>query len=132
MTVCKHCFVDTATLRSQSERIEILEAENTFLRKRAEPESLVPPGYRGLTMSEAAILSVLLLHERASMEALLAACPNKRTDHTEMPDPKMIDVYICRIRKKIAPLGLEIQNIWGYGYAIPREHRDSAKQAISA
>lgn len=36
---------------------------------------------------------------------------------------KIVDVYICKIRKKIAPLGLHIETIWGQGYAFPDRDR---------
>ncbi len=31
---------------------------------------------------------------------------------------KSIDVYVCKLRKKLAPLGLIIRNSWAIGYAM--------------
>ena len=36
----------------------------------------------------------------------------------EEPDAKIIDVYVCKIRKRLKPLGVEIQTIWGKGYRL--------------
>lgn len=35
------------------------------------------------------------------------------------PGPKIIDVFICRIRQKIKPLGLRIDTVPGVGYSFP-------------
>ena len=35
------------------------------------------------------------------------------------PELKIIDVFICKLRKKLKPWGLEIQTIWGSGYFMP-------------
>lgn len=50
-----------------------------------------------------------------SKEQLLAALYALRHDG-EVPEIKIIDVFICHLRKKLAPLGLEIQTLWGHGY----------------
>lgn len=34
------------------------------------------------------------------------------------PELKIIDVFICKIRKKLKPLGLSIATHWGQGYSI--------------
>lgn len=34
----------------------------------------------------------------------------------EMPEIKIIDVFVCKLRKKLEPLGLYIGTIWGRGY----------------
>ena len=39
----------------------------------------------------------------------------------ESRDPKGVDVYVCRLRKKLAPVGLQIVNVWGEGYRLERD-----------
>jgi DNA-binding response OmpR family regulator len=34
------------------------------------------------------------------------------------PDPKNIDIFIVRARRKLKPLGVFIANSWGEGYAL--------------
>jgi DNA-binding response OmpR family regulator len=36
----------------------------------------------------------------------------------DQPEPKIIDVLICKIRAAIKPLGIEIETIWGNGYSL--------------
>jgi DNA-binding response OmpR family regulator len=45
---------------------------------------------------------------------------------TEAPE-KMLEVYVWRLRKKLAPAGLSIRTVWGTGYAM-----EYAKQAEAA
>lgn len=57
-------------------------------------------------------------------EAAMSALYGHRPD--DEPDPKIIDVFICKLRKKIAPIGIEIDTSWGRGYAL----RSSAKPVL--
>lgn len=42
------------------------------------------------------------------------------------PETKIIDVYICKLRKKLADAkGPEIQTVWGRGYMLPGKHTES-------
>ncbi len=51
-------------------------------------------------------------------EALLEAMyPN----NADAPARKIIDVWVCRIRKKIKPHGMEIGSSWHLGYFMPTE-----------
>lgn len=36
----------------------------------------------------------------------------------EEPMEKIIDVFICKLRKKVEPLGVRIETTWGSGYAL--------------
>ncbi len=51
-----------------------------------------------------------------SKEALLGATADR--NGFEEPEIKIIDVYICKARKKLAPLGIAIETAWGRGYRI--------------
>lgn len=37
-------------------------------------------------------------------------------DVDDPPEIKIIDVFVCKLRKKLAPLGLKIGTAWGRGY----------------
>lgn len=39
-------------------------------------------------------------------------------DRGEEPEPKIVDVLVCKIRAKIKPLGVSIETHWGRGYSI--------------
>lgn len=83
----------------------------------------------GLTALEAAFLLVLLTNERADKAKLHHVIEQQRLTRAQRPDkaeetdPKMVDVIVCKLRKKIktvrqAPdaLPFEITTVWGEGY----------------
>lgn len=39
-----------------------------------------------------------------------------RRNDDEEPDAKIIDVWVCKLRPLIAPLGIRIETLWGKGY----------------
>lgn len=48
------------------------------------------------------------------------------------PEPKIFDVFMCRLRKILEPLGYEIETIWGVGYKLKDKDisNGSEKQAV--
>lgn len=38
----------------------------------------------------------------------------------DAPELKIIDVFICKIRKKLAGLGVDIESVWGHGYRLKK------------
>jgi len=47
------------------------------------------------------------------------------------PEIRIIDVFVCKIRKKVVPLGFEIETVWGRGYRIVNQKgaRDDQDQS---
>ncbi|WP_436253464.1 winged helix-turn-helix domain-containing protein [Neorhizobium sp. LjRoot104] len=41
----------------------------------------------------------------------------------EEPEIKIIDVYICKARKKLEPIGVRIDTVWGKGYALALDRK---------
>ena len=39
-------------------------------------------------------------------------------DKDEEPEPNIVDVWVCKVRSKIKPLGVSIETHWGRGYSI--------------
>lgn len=108
------------------ERIQALEEENDELRERIRfletqlmPE-WTPPIEWGLTGKEGAVFQVLLGRERASKELIMMQvyCGS----HDE-PEIKIVDVFICKMRRKLKPFGIIIETIWGQGYRLSPECR---------
>lgn len=48
------------------------------------------------------------------------------------PDPTILRIYMSKIRRKIRPLGLEIETIWGRGWCFRCEHSVSIQRALKA
>ncbi len=79
------------------------------------------------TRLEAAILAVMLKRSEVTKGQLhLVIEQNRPSDNREETDPKMVDVVICHLRKKLKVHGLIIKTIWGVGYLIPAADRDKA------
>ena len=70
----------------------------------------------GLTPSEFAIYRVLKTHRIASREALMLALYSDRAD--DPPDPRTIDVLVCKLRRKLLPHDLSIVSQWGTGWRL--------------
>lgn len=83
-----------------------------------------------LTKKEYQIAEILALRKGAvlSKEAIL--------DHLygglDEPNPKIIDVFICKIRKKLQSMGVDdfIETNWGRGYMVIDHRQDAANSAM--
>jgi two-component system cell cycle response regulator CtrA len=53
-----------------------------------------------------------------SKEQLLDAIYALSASSGDVPEIKIIDVFICKARKKLVPLGVVIETAWGKGYRI--------------
>lgn len=85
-----------------------------------------PGGWRapvawGLSRSEEQVVSELVQRPQALLESLHDALYwDKRG---EAPHAKIISVFVCKLRKKLSPWGVEIQTLWGRGYALDANTR---------
>jgi hypothetical protein len=92
----------------------------------------------GLTRLEASFMVVLLKRNEADKNTLHAVNEQQRSFRGTRPnnpdptDPKIVDVVICKMRKKLKVKSIEIQTLWGAGYFITPEHRAIAMSLISA
>jgi two-component system cell cycle response regulator CtrA len=125
MTVCPHCHTDSTTVATQARMITELQEDKRELLELLTDAGMKPP-LPGLSPNEARIFMALLRNERMSRQAIMAITQSRAEDS------KIVDVWICKLRKKIKPLGLEIKNIWGEGYFIPREQREATRAKLVA
>jgi DNA-binding response OmpR family regulator len=76
----------------------------------------------GVTKMQAAVLAILAdgrLHERDQiMDALYW---NRDVD--DVPLPKIVDVVVHKLRRRVEPHGLTIKTIWGVGYQLENAGR---------
>ena len=85
-----------------------------------------------LTAKEFRIIEFLALRKGAvlSKDAFL----NHLYGGIDEPEPKIIDVFMCKLRRKLADAGatgVVIDTIWGQGYIL-REMRDCDAMTVSA
>jgi len=80
-----------------------------------------------ITRLESAILSLLLKRAQATREQLHHAIKQPRPgQNREETEPKIVDVVICHMRKKLKPHDIKIETVWGIGYLITATDRERA------
>jgi two-component system cell cycle response regulator CtrA len=109
------------------ERMETLEEENRQLRDMLKPPTTYPAEWR-LTQQETDVLSILVARapNAISKTALYEAFT---WDNDDPPDPKIIDVLVCKLRAKLKDLHIEIETIWGFGLRMGIASRDRLRVA---
>jgi two-component system cell cycle response regulator CtrA len=106
----------------RDELVQKLEAENDELRERVRVlEEMVGiridvPIIFGLTAHEAGVFGVLLKREIVTKEMAMLALYGDRPNHEV--EIKIVDVYVCKARKKLKRFGIEIETVWGRGFRL--------------
>lgn len=94
------------------------------------PEMISAGRVFGLTPKEARILTTLLRRETATRTTLYHALYDGAMDVGER-DPKIIDVFICKLRKKLRPHGIVVDNVWGSHYSMDAENKAKLRALIA-
>ncbi|TPM41566.1 winged helix-turn-helix domain-containing protein [Mesorhizobium sp. B2-3-4] len=107
--------MDDLVIRQQQE-IETLRE-----RVRQLEDALVPPDVSVplewlLTGREARVFAFLTTRDVASKSAIMQAIYTAGVD--DEPEIKIVDVFVCKIRKKLKPFGVTIATVWGQGYSL--------------
>lgn len=84
----------------------------------------------GLTRHEAALVKILHDHvgKAITKERLHGAIYAMRVTDAEVPEPKIIDVFVCKIRRKLSGTPWEIKTNWGFGYSLHK--REAAENGV--
>jgi hypothetical protein len=48
----------------------------------------------------------------------------------EPPDEKILDVWICKMRKNLKPFGIEVKTHWGESWEIPEASKAIARESL--
>lgn len=70
----------------------------------------------GLTRNEACILGLLTKNELVRRSSVMEALYMHKQDEAEI---KIVDVFVCHLRRKVKPFGIVIDTVWGHGYSMP-------------
>ncbi|MBS1165671.1 MAG: CzcR-like response regulator [Proteobacteria bacterium] len=70
----------------------------------------------GLTPAEGRLIQCL-------MQARACTKPHLHAVVAPEAEPKIIDVFVCKIRAKLRKFQVRIETIWGQGYAMPEESK---------
>ena len=85
-----------------------------------------------LTTKEYAILELLVL--RQGMTITKEMFINQMYNGLDEPDPKIVDVFVCRLRKKVADLTSGdnyIETVWGRGYTL-KDPKEAGPKKVKA
>lgn len=91
---------------------------------------VLPPLEWGLTKNEGRLIGVLLERELVTKDTAMAALYRDRGESE--PEVKIVDVFICKARKKLRPFGIQIDTRWGVGYSMSAASKAAARQQIEA
>lgn len=80
----------------------------------------------GLTKNEAEIFAAFVKHGRRNKPQLYHVCYGQKLDD-DMPEPKIIDVFVCKLRKKLDKHGIEIKTMWSAGYELTPDMQQKTK-----
>lgn len=69
-------------------------------------------GHEAMLLQRLAEVFPRMMSKEAIIEWMYQINPDKE------PEIKIVDVYVCKIRKKIEPIGVRIETFWGKGYAL--------------
>jgi DNA-binding response OmpR family regulator len=112
-----------------------LETENDELREKiASLESMLGirievPLVFGLTNQQAKVLGMLMKREIVTKEMAFTALYGLRTGGADV-EIKIIDVFICHVRRKLKPFEIEIETVWGQGYRMSPEAKAIASKVF--
>jgi two-component system, cell cycle response regulator CtrA len=101
-----------------------LEEENERLRERVRLlEEMIGirievPLIFGLSGSEARMFGILFKREMVTKAQAMDVLYSDRADTFE-PEIKIVDVFVCKMRKKLARFDIIVETVWGRGYRMP-------------
>lgn len=129
---------DQRTIKRQRERIEELEETIRQMKEEAQrpttiliPASQFPSEWK-LTKAHEKLLSALYSAADAGVptERLSELVYVHKTPKTGERADNLLRVQILRMRKMLAPFGIEIHAHWGHGYVLPSASRRIVKEAL--
>lgn len=113
-----------------------LETENDELRERVRAlEDMLgmtfdAPLQLGLTEKEAMVLGLLSKVDMATKEAIMFHIYSDRPN--DVPEIKIVDVFVCKVRRKLKPFDISIQTIWGIGYRLTKDDKSKLEELRTA
>lgn len=91
----------------------------------------IPPEF-GIPRNMGALLAMLLKREVVTRDgALLAIYSGMPNTWDKEPDPKIIDVFICKLRIRLKKYGIKVSCKWGLGYFMDGENKRKLRELIA-
>lgn len=108
------------------ERVEDLEYDLKELHGQVNGAKLFFPIEWALTARETDVLRYLVVNTVGEKKAIHRAMYPREWD---APDLKIMDVFICKLRRKVRPFGVEIDTVWGIGWSLNSGLREKLRVA---
>ncbi|QFT69332.1 hypothetical protein FIU93_21275 [Labrenzia sp. THAF35] len=102
-------------------RIQALEDEVEYLKSQLIKPEIEFPFEWHLRKTWATVLRCLLARNLMTKDAAMAALFSDRAG--DEPSSKIVDVYICHLRKFLRPLGIDISTKWGWGWYLTPDNK---------
>ena len=91
----------------------------------------VPP-ILGIPRNMGRLLAMLLKREVVTREgAVLAIYSGMQNAWGKEPDPKIIDVFVCKLRVRLRKYGIKVSCKWGLGYFMDGENKRKLRELIA-
>lgn len=91
----------------------------------------VPPEF-AVTRNMGRLLAMLLKREVVTRDgALVAIYSGMPNTWDKDPDPKIIDVFICKLRVRLRKYGIKVSCKWGLGYFMDGENKRKLRELIA-
>lgn len=85
-----------------------------------------------LTKLQASMFYPLIIRNEVSKNALHQVIETRRgATKKDETDPKMVDVVICHLRKKLKHFGIEIKTLWACGYYMEPDQRRRVQELVA-
>jgi two-component system cell cycle response regulator CtrA len=118
-------------------RLDAIEEENETLREKIDylertllgDGIIMPPEFK-LTGKEGQVLNALLARDILTKESIMTALYSDQPN--AIPEQKIVDVFVCKMRPKLEPFGIKIETIWGSGYSLTVESKAELRGLIEA
>lgn len=113
-------------LAAKQEEIDHLQEQLRQLREELAPSSVVIPREWKLTASQSRVFAHMTTRELVTHSSIMLALYSDRpADH---PDPRIVPVFVAKIRRKLAPHGVRIDTVWGQGFSLVDRQKYVAKR----
>ncbi len=89
------------------------------------------PNELGLTPIQTKMLGLLIKKDVVSLDAFYAALYGDLRD-CDKPEPKIVEVHLSAIRKKLKKINSGVNNRWGIGWYLNNHDRDKLRMLTGA
>lgn len=120
-------------MNNLSDEVSLLRERVRQLEATLRPESIMAYSYSKLRLStqEAQFLAILLTRNHICTREQLYSALYFDYDEDESPTPKILDVIVCKLRKKLRRVcDGKIDTIWGRGYVITTPNKELIAAAL--